>query len=207
MTEKRKIAIVDDDDALRDSLGVLLRFRDFDVSEFSSGTAFLAYPNKTDFACVILDIRMPEVDGLAVLEKCKSEGLHTPFIVVTAFADVSSAKTALKRGAYDYLEKPVDESDMMKVIGDALNQLDTQAALLSERKSLEERLSRLSDRETELLRFVVDGLHNREVAAALGISVRTVEVYKARMMEKMRVTRLADLIRMMTRHSDESIST
>jgi len=205
MPDKRKIAVVDDDDALRESLAVLLRFRDFDVAEFGGGKAFLGSPEKDDFACVILDVRMPDIDGLQVLERCKADGLQTPFIMVTAFADVASAKVALKRGAFDYLEKPVDDADMIGVVNDALSQLDRQAEALNERKSVEERLSRLSARETELLKFVVDGQHNREIAAALGISVRTVEVYKARMMEKMRVTRLADLIRMMTRYGSDGL--
>jgi len=205
MAERKTIAIVDDDDALRDSLGVLLRFRDFEVSEFQSGEAFLSDPNRSGFKCIILDLKMSGIGGLDVLKRCKDERIESPVIVVTAFADVASAKAALKCGAFDYLEKPVDEVDMMSVIEEALSQLDRKAALLNERRSVEERISRLSARESEILRFVVAGQHNREIAALLGISVRTVEVYKARMMEKMRVSRLPDLIRLMARHGEEDI--
>lgn len=200
--ERRKIAIVDDDDALRDSLGMLLRFRDFEVTAFRSGGDFLHYSDKESFKCIILDIKMENMSGLEVLARCKAERLEVPIIMVTAFADVASAKAALKSGAFDYLEKPVDETDMMTVIEEAMNQLDRKAALLSERRSVEERLGRLSAREHEILHFVLAGQHNREVAASLGISVRTVEVYKARMMEKMRVTRLPDLVRLMARHDE-----
>lgn len=202
MLERKKIAVVDDDDALRDSLGVLLRFRNFDVTEFRSGQEFLSCAERAEFKCVILDIKMPGIGGLDVLEQCKSERLEAPFIVVTAFADVASAKAALKNGAFDYLEKPVDETDMMAVIEEALTRLDHKAALLNERRSVEERLARLSTREREILHLVVGGQHNREIAASLSLSVRTVEVYKARMMEKMRVTRLPDLVRLMTRFGD-----
>ncbi len=204
MNAKRKIAVVDDDNALRDSLGVLLRFRDFDVTEFASGEDFLQSQDRGSFDCIILDLKMAGIGGLGVLERCKAERVETPFIVVTAFADVASAKTALKSGAFDYLEKPVDEGDMLQVIEQALSQMDRKAAMLNERKTVEECMSRLSARESEILQYVVAGQHNREIAASLEISVRTVEVYKARMMEKMRVTRLADLIRLMTRHADET---
>ncbi len=202
MKEKKRIAIVDDDDALRDSLGILLRFRDFEVEEFRSGEDFLVCDHLADFNCVILDLKMSGVGGLEVLRRCKQQRLETPFIVVTAFGDIDSAKTALKSGAFDFLEKPVDEADMMNVIEQALSELDLKSALIKERKTLEDCLSRLSAREKEILDFVVAGQHNREIAATLGISVRTVEVYKSRMMEKMRVTRLPDLIRLMARHSD-----
>ena len=122
-----------------------------------------------------------------------------PIIVVSAFGDVSSTKRALKSGAFDFLEKPIHEEQMLRVIEDALAQFDHVIARKVEQASLEERIQRLTGREKQILDAVLLGRHNREIASDLTISVRTVEVYKARMMEKMQVTRLAELVRLLSR--------
>jgi FixJ family two-component response regulator len=201
MRERRKavtakIAIVDDDDALRDSLGVLLRFRDYTVVEFATGEALLEHEDLNRLDCLILDLRMPGMSGLEVLKACRARGITVPVIVVTAFGDVASAKGALKSGAFDFIEKPIDGEEMIRLVEEALEQYRQSTAVITERSSIEERLARLSGRERQILDFVLQGKHNREIAAALELSVRTVEVYKARMMEKMRVSRLAELIRL-----------
>ena len=196
---KTRIAIVDDDDALRDSLGVLLKFREYDVLEFRDGESFLQDSASAKLDCLVLDLKMPGIGGLDVLKTCRERGYAMPIIVVTAFGDVASAKTALKGGAFDFVEKPVDWDEMIRLIDEAVSQYRQANAQDSERVSVEERLARLSGREREILDAVLQGKHNREIAAALGLSVRTVEVYKARMMEKMRVSRLAELIRLFAR--------
>ncbi|MGE4064633.1 MAG: response regulator transcription factor [Rhodospirillaceae bacterium] len=199
MTTLRSIAIVDDDAALRDSLAVLLRFRNLNVVEFASGEQLLASPELNNFDCLILDLRMGGISGLEVVEACRARGLQTPIIVVTAFGSVPAATRALKSGAFDFLEKPVHEGQMMRVVDEALSTADRYATLRAERSSLNERVASLSGREREVLYAVLNGRHNREIAASLKLSVRTIEVYKARVMEKMRVSRLAELIRMFTR--------
>lgn len=199
MAAKRKIGIVDDDDALRDSLSLLLRFNSYDVIEFNSGEALLAADPAPALDCLILDLRMREMNGLDVLDACQARGLAMPVIVVSAFGDVSSTKRALKSGAFDFLEKPIHEEQMLRVIEDALAQFDHVMARQAEQASLDERIQRLTGREKQILDAVLLGRHNREIAGDLNISVRTVEVYKARMMEKMQVTRLAELVRLLAR--------
>lgn len=199
MMAGRTIGIVDDDAALRDSLALVLRFRNFDVVEFKSGEEVLASPVLPRLDCMILDLRMTGLGGLEVVEACRTRGLTTPIIVVTAFGNVASATRALKMGAFDFLEKPVHEDQMVRVVDEALSRSDRDAALRAERLHLEERLASLSGRERQVLDAVLEGQHNREIAAALKLSVRTIEVYKARVMEKMRVSRLAELIRLFAR--------
>jgi FixJ family two-component response regulator len=195
----RTIGIVDDDEALRDSLALILRFRNYDVIEFESGEALLEKDPLPRMDCMILDLRMKEKDGLEVLETCLSRGFTPPIVVVTAFGNVSAATRALKSGAFDFLEKPVHEEQMLRVIEDALSQFDITTTRLAERMEVEQRLSSLTNREHQVLESVLQGRHNREIAAQFGLSVRTIEVHKAHIMEKMQVTRIAELIKMFAR--------
>lgn len=199
MAVGRTIGIVDDDAGLRDSLALVLRFRDFEVLEFGSGEELLASPALPRLDCMVLDLRMTGMGGLEIVETCKSRGINAPIIVVTAFGSVASATRALKSGAFDFLEKPVHEEEMVRVVGEALSRSGRVASLRAERQQLEERLATLSVRERQVLDAVLDGRHNREIAASLKLSVRTIEVYKARVMEKVRVSRLAELIRLFVR--------
>lgn len=199
MPSDRTIGIIDDDAALRDSLALVLRFKNYEVVEFGSGEELLKSPALSRLDCMILDLRMTGVGGLEVLESCRSRGLTAPIIVVTAFGNVEAAKRALRSGAFDFLEKPIHEEEMTRVISDALSKSDREAAAVAERTNIKERLASLSGRERQVLDAVLEGRHNREIAADLKLSVRTVEVYKGRVMEKMRVSRLAELIRIFAR--------
>ena len=199
MSAGRTIGIIDDDAALRDSLALVLRFRNFEVREFASGEELLDDPALDSLDCMILDLRMPGKSGLEVVESCIARGVTAPIIVVTAFGNIASATRALKSGAFDFLEKPVHEEQMLQVVGEALSRADHAAALRNERQMLAERLARLTGRERQVLEGVLEGRHNREIAADLKLSVRTIEVYKSRVMEKMNVSRLAELIRLFAR--------
>jgi two-component system response regulator FixJ len=148
---------------------------------------------------MILDLRMPGSGGLEVLEACRARRITAPIIVVTAFGNVASATHALKLGAFDFLEKPVHEEQMLRVVNEALSRADHAAALRAERLLLAERLESLTARERQVLDAVLDGRHNREIAAELKLSVRTVEIHKGRVMQKMNVERLAELIRLFAR--------
>jgi FixJ family two-component response regulator len=199
MSTGRTIGIIDDDQALRDSLAMVLRFRTFEVMEFASGEDLLAAPTLDRLDCMILDLRMTGINGLEVLESCIARGVTAPIIVVTAFGNVASATHALKSGAFDFLEKPVHEEQMLRVVNEALSRADHAAALRNERMLIAERLASLTGRERQVLDAVLDGRHNREIAAELKLSVRTIEIYKGRVMEKMNVSRLAELIRLFAR--------
>ena len=195
----RCIGIVDDDPSLRDSLALVLRFRNFEVLEFACGEDLLAAPALDKLDCMILDLRMSGAGGLEVLEACRARRFTAPIIVVTAFGNVASATHALKLGAFDFLEKPVHEEQMLRVLNEALSRADHAAALRTERLLLAERLESLTARERQVLDAVLDGRHNREIAAELKLSVRTVEIHKGRVMQKMNVSRLAELIRLFAR--------
>jgi len=199
MGAARIIGIVDDDEALRDSLALILRFRNYEVIEFDSGEALLAKDPLPRMDCMILDLRMKEKDGLDVVEAFVGRGIKTPIVVVTAFGNVSAATRALKLGAFDFLEKPVREEQMLRVIEDALSQFDIVVAKQAERLEIEGRLASLTPREKQVLEAVLQGRHNREIAAEFGLSVRTIEVHKAHIMEKMHVSRIAELIKIFAR--------
>jgi RNA polymerase sigma factor (sigma-70 family) len=198
MTNRKPIVhIVDDDGAFRDSLALMLRLKGFETATFASGEEFLAKVAAGALGCLLVDMQMGGMGGLAVQEEVVRRGIALPTIVITAYGDVATARAALKGGAVDFLEKPLDEDALERIVRTAVAQSAETIASADAAADLEARLARLTDREREVLDMVIAGRHNREIAVALGISPRTVEVYKARMMEKMRVTRIPDLIRLM----------
>ena len=189
------VHIVDDDHAVRDSLSLLLGLRGYATRTFASGDEFLAAVDPAASGCVLLDLRMPGTEGLAVQSRLAAQGIGMPVIVLTAHGDAANARAALKGGAFEFLEKPVDDALLAKTIEAALT-LDAQARALAERhEMLKRQLERLTPREREVLDRVVRGQHNREIAVEFGISPRTVEVHKARIMDKLQVERMPELIR------------
>ena len=190
------VYIVDDDSAVRDSLALLLGLQGFSTRVFASGEEFLAAYAPDWAGCLVLDLRMPGMSGLALQSAMAERGIKLPIVVVTAHGDVAAARAMLTAGALDFLEKPIEENQLVAAIRAAL-QRDAESrkhalAIAQARQWME----RLTPREREVLDLVVAGRHNREIAAELGISARTVEVYKARLMEKLRVDRLPDLVRL-----------
>ncbi len=197
MTALRQIVhVVDDDDAVRDALSLLLGLRGYATRTYADGSAFLAAFDASASGCVLLDLKMPGHDGLAVQVELARRGNAMPVVVLTAHGDVASARATLKAGAFEFLEKPVDDALLGQTIEAALAQ-DAQSRSRTERRDvLRRQLGRLTPREREVLALVVRGRHNREIALELGISPRTVEVHKARVMDKLQVQRMPDLIRM-----------
>ncbi len=189
------IFIVDDDDAVRDSLALLLGLRGYATRSFACGEEFLATIDRSASGCILLDLRLPGIDGLAVQTALAAREIPLPIIMLTAHGDVATARAALKSGAFDFLEKPIDDAVLRATIESALARDHEARDRASRRAGWHERLARLTPREREVLDLVVHGRHNREIAAALGISPRTVEVYKARVMDKLQVDRLPDLVR------------
>ena len=189
------IFIVDDDDAVRDSLALLLGLRGYATRGFARGEEFLATIDRSASGCILLDLRLPGIDGLAVQTELAAREIPLPIIILTAHGDVATARAALKSGAFDFLEKPIDDAVLRATIESALARDHEVRDRASRQAAWQDRLARLTPREREVLDLVVHGRHNREIAAALGISPRTVEVYKARVMDKLQVDRLPDLIR------------
>ena len=189
------IFIVDDDDAVRDSLALLLGLRGYATRSFARGEDFLAAIDRSAGGCILLDLRLPGIDGLAVQSDLAEREICLPIIMLTAHGDAATARAALKSGAFDFLEKPIDDGVLSTIIEAALARDHEVRDHAGRRAAWQAKLARLTPREHEVFDFIVQGRHNREIAAALGISPRTVEVYKARIMDKLQVDRLPDLIR------------
>jgi len=198
------VYIVDDDASVREALAWLLRSRRLNSETFASAEAFDARISGsfevTAPSCALLDVRMGGMSGLAMFEKLIGYGLlpTLPVIFLTGHADVPTAVDAVKRGAFDFCEKPFSDNVLVDRIEQALAQSAAALALRSEHTSLRARLDGLTERERDVMRLVVEGLPNKLVADQLDISVRTVEVHRARVFEKMRVksaVELANLLR------------
>jgi RNA polymerase sigma factor (sigma-70 family) len=190
------VHIVDDDDAVRDSLDLLLRMRGYRTRTYESGEALLAAAAELGDGCIVLDLRMSGMSGLDAQRQLASRGVDLPIIMLTAHGDAGSARDALKGGAVEFLEKPADDSMLVQAIESALNAGRQARSDRIRRAGIRERIERLTPREREVLSHVLAGHHNREIAVALGISPRTVEVYKAKLFDKLQVERLPDLIRL-----------
>jgi RNA polymerase sigma factor (sigma-70 family) len=190
------VYLIEDDADLRESLAALLEASGYVPRGFASAEEFLAKGVNDRPACVVVDLRLPGMSGLDLQKKLHDEQPHLPVIVLTGHGDVASARTALRTGALDFLEKPVQPKELMDAVSAALES-DTQALEQArERGQMRERLGRLTPRELEVFHRITDGLHNREIAVELGISPRTVEVHRARLMDKLNARRIADLFRL-----------
>ncbi len=190
MTGKPTVCIVDDDDDVRDSLALLLRRSEYDVLSFASARAFLAYGIDAKSACVLADVRMPEMDGLTLQREINRATPGLPVVIMTGHGDVAMAVQAMKEGAVDFLEKPFAKAALMDALQRAFagRPAAKAAAEPSGRKPL-------TEREQEVFDLLVLGHQNKVVAHKLGISARTVEVHRARVMEKLDARNLADLVR------------
>ncbi len=188
--------IVDDDDAIRDSLSMWLGMRGIRCLAYPSAESFLDAVQPDWRGCVLIDLQLEGIDGLELQARLAERKITMPVIFVTGHGDVGTARDALKAGALDFIEKPVDNDRLVELVGSAM----ARDAALAQRKAraeqLASRMQRLTQREREVMQRVVAGQHNREIAADLGISPRTVEVYKARLMDKLDVRRVADLVKL-----------
>jgi len=195
-SEGAMVHIIDDDDALRESLAFLLSTAQIAVRSYASATAFLAQLPNVGLGCVITDVRMPELSGIDLLKRLKERKIDVPVIVITGHGDVPLAVEAMKFGAVDFLEKPFDDELLLAAVQSALREREGQSKRLTERAAIENRLAVLSKRERDVLGGLVAGRANKQIAFDLGISPRTVEIYRANLMEKMRAASLSDLVRM-----------
>lgn len=196
MHKNQTVFIVDDDPSVRDALGLYLGVQDYRVQLFGDAESFLKAYKPTWSGCALIDIRMPNMDGLTLQKRLRELGSALPVIIMTGHGDVSSAREAFRASAVDFLEKPLVQEKLLQAINEALalQQQDVQHSVA--RNEALNLFASLTPRETEVMEFVVGGKHNRDIAAELGISTRTVEVHKARMMDKLGVNSVADLVRM-----------
>jgi len=193
------VYVIDDDEAFRDSVAWLLQTNGYQARLFSDAESFLKEVKPGVGGpprCAVLDVRMPGLSGPQTQEALADRGIDLPLIFVTAHADVPIAVTAIKRGAFDFIEKPFAENDLLKRIEEALSFAVEAQAQQSQIAGIETRLASLSDRERQVLDAVVTGKMNKTIAYDLDISIKTVEAHRARVMEKMEAASLAHLIRM-----------
>ena len=190
-----EVLIVDDDAAVRDSLRALLESAGFAVREFDSAKALLSAPGLGKGACVIADIRMPDMDGLALQEELIKRQIGLPVIIVTGHGDVPLAVRAMKAGAVDFIEKPFNEQLMLDSVGRAFAVSKESRDQASLAQAAESRIALLTGREQQVLEHLVAGRANKVIAHELDISPRTVEIHRAHLMEKMQARSLSDLIR------------
>ncbi len=194
--ETQTVHIVDDDAAVRESLAFLLGSAGFATRIYGSAAAFLATASSLTQGCVLTDVRMPEIDGLTLQRRLVAMDSHLPVIVMTGHGDVPIAVQALKAGAADFLEKPFDDERLLHVVREALA---TNALVQAEAEAtavIVARLETLTPREREVLDQLAAGHPNKTIAIDLGTSPRTIEVHRARVMEKMGASSLAELVRM-----------
>jgi two-component system response regulator FixJ len=195
MSEARIIHLIDDDDAVRRSAGFMLRTSGFEVHAYASGVEFLAEVKRAEPGCILLDVRMPEMDGLEVQAELNARGVTMPVIVLTGHGDITTAIAAMKGGASDFIEKPFEKEVLLQAIDAAFARLAQGSRAAGIAHDARVRINALTQREQDVLRGLVSGKPNKVIAFDLGISPRTVEVYRANLMGKLGVRSLSEALR------------
>lgn len=196
MSDKRTVHLVDDEEAIRRSAGFLLRSNGFDVVTYVSGTEFLASVGRSVPGCILLDIRMPGIDGLDVQRTLGERGIAFPVIMLTGHGDITLSVRAIKAGAVDFLEKPFEKATLLLAVEEAFGRLaDTQTQQL-DASDATIRLAGLTPRERDVLEGLVAGQPNKITAYKLGISTRTVEAHRANLTHKLGVRSISDVLRL-----------
>jgi FixJ family two-component response regulator len=193
---RRTVYVVDDDASVRKSVGRLLRTAGLQVEVFASADEFLAHPLSDESACLLLDLKMPGRNGLELQEALVAARKPIPIVFVTGHGDIAASVRAMKGGAVDFLTKPYSVEELLEAVERAMAKDKRDRREQAQLTELEGRARALTPREAEVLRLVVRGLLNKQVAAELGISEKTVKVHRARVMHKMRADSMADLVRM-----------
>ncbi|HJW25057.1 MAG TPA: response regulator [Rhodocyclaceae bacterium] len=195
MTEKAQVFVVDDDPAVRDALTLLIEQEGLPVTAFDSAEAFLASCRGRCRGCLIVDVRMPGMDGVQLQEEIVRRGCALPVIFLTAYGDIPMTVRAIKAGAVDFLTKPVTGAALMQSVQAALEESDRLKAMAESNHEASSRLAALTLREREVMVLAVEGHTNKEIARRLGISHRTVEIHRGRIMQKTHTGSLIDLAR------------
>jgi two-component system response regulator FixJ len=195
MSADRIVYVVDDDDSVRDSVAVLLQTAGYEVHAFPSGSAFLQMADAAQPGCVLLDMQMPEMSGLEVQEQLNERGFGFPVVVLTGQGDLGVAVRAMKGGAFEFLEKPCDGDALLACLEDAFRHLEATSEETARTQSARALVAGLTNREAEVLQGLLGGLPNKLIAYQLGISIRTVEIYRANVMDKLQARSFSAAIR------------
>ena len=199
MPDRGKVYVIDDDDAMRDSLNFLLESAGFNVTLFESAVKFLEALPGLDFGCVVSDVRMPGLDGIELLKRMKADNSRFPIVIVTGHGDIPLAVEAMKLGAVDFLEKPFEDDRLIGMIEAAIRQAEPAAKSEAVTHDIAARIATLSPRERQVMDGLIAGLSNKLIARDYDISPRTIEVYRANVMTKMQANSLSELVRLAMR--------
>ena len=199
MTNKGNVYVIDDDEAMRDSLNFLLDSSGFNVRLFETAQSFLDALQDLAFGCVLSDVRMPGLDGIGLLKRMKAEHSPFPIVIMTGHGDVPLAVEAMKLGAVDFLEKPFDDDRLTAMIEMAIRQAEPAAKNEAISQDVVARVASLSPRERQVMEGLIAGLSNKLIAREYDISPRTIEVYRANVMTKMQASSLSELVRLAMR--------
>jgi RNA polymerase sigma factor (sigma-70 family) len=189
------VFVVDDDASIRDSLSLMLGLAGYPTRVFSDAESFLAAFDDRWAGCVVADLRLPGLSGTELQQQVRQRHSSLPFVIITAHGDVPAARAAFRAQAVDFIEKPFEEQQLRAAIDAAFTLERDRASSVENRREMSKRLDRLTPREQEVLRHAAQGLHAKEIAKLLGISARTVEVHKTRIMEKLEVRNIGELVR------------
>ena len=195
-SDKPIVHVIDDDEAVREALAFQLGSAGIDVRTYESAVAFLEVAPTVQSGCIITDVRMPELSGVDLLRRLRELKVAVPVIVITAHGDIPLAVEAMRLGAVDFLEKPFEDEALLASVRSALDKGDRDQRRQTERNEIEARLAALSNRERDVLKGLVAGHANKQIAYDLGISPRTIETYRANLMMKTQAASLSDLVRM-----------
>lgn len=205
MPEAREtVFVVDDEEAVRRSLARLLRSAGFAVESFASAREFLCQDAYNGVGCIVLDVRMPELDGMGLQARLADKGVDLPVLFLTGHGDIPMSVRAMKKGAFDFLTKPVDEDVLLSVVRQALLHHQADQAKRLQTEALRARVDTLTPREKEVVRWVIAGALNKQIAARLGIAEKTVKIHRGRVMQKLGVSTVAELIQSCQRVGIES---
>jgi two-component system, LuxR family, response regulator FixJ len=196
VTAARTIFVVDDDAAVRDSLNILLTAAGYSAELYPSAKTFLDHSEANHGGCLIADVRMPDMDGLELQEELLKRGLTLPVIIMTGHGDVPLAVRAMKAGAVDFLEKPFTRAQLVAGLEKAFQKLDATSDTNTKIDEARARIAALTEREREVFELLVLGHQNKMIGSKLGISSRTIQVHRGRIMHKLNVTNLQDLVRL-----------
>jgi FixJ family two-component response regulator len=194
-TAEPVVYLIDDDPSVRDALGVMLRYSGYRIELFADAESFLAAYRDDWVGCIVADLRLPGISGIELQARLIERRSAIPVVIITAHGDVPAARKALRAEAVDFIEKPFEDSELREAIERAFAMERRRVVLERNRRVYAEKMASLSAREREVLDLAATGLHAKQIAAALGISARTVEIHKQRIMEKLAVRNVAELVR------------
>jgi two-component system response regulator FixJ len=199
MPDRGKVYVIDDDEAMRDSLNFLLDSANFNVTLFETALRFLEVLPRLEFGCVVSDVRMPGLDGIELLKRMKASSSRFPIVIMTGHGDVPLAVEAMKQGAVDFLEKPFEDDRLIGMIESAIRQAEPGMRSEALTHDIAARIATLSPRERQVMNGLIAGLSNKLIARDYDISPRTIEVYRANVMTKMQANSLSELVRLAMR--------